>query len=87
MKIALYKSVKYKHFSVGEVEAFENSIDFVKISESMDVEFIDLDKSEINKKELALIDDEITNEMADSESRINMLKQKRQELLAIGSDE
>ncbi len=86
VKMAVYASVgNIKSTMVFEVSSYTESDNkkYIRISEIVEVDFPDLPKEEVNNKEVAIIENAIKNEMAKSESRLNKLKQRKQELLAI----
>lgn len=86
VKIAMYKGVKSYYTRVLSADVFEDDDDYIRVSEIVEVDFPDLPKEEVSTKEIAIIRKAITNEMAESESRLNVLKQTLQERLAIGDD-
>ncbi len=89
-KLAVYESLgNIKATMVFEANSYTESDDnnkYIRLSEIVEVDFVELPKEETSSKEIAIIEIDIKNEMAESESRINQLKQRKQELLAIGND-
>ncbi len=84
VKLAIYKSINNGGcLSFCNADIFDRFDDYIKLSETVEVDFPDLPKEEVNSKEIAIIDKAIQNEMAKSESRLNQLKQRKQELLAL----
>ncbi len=84
VKLAIYKSINSDGcLSFCNADIFDKFDDYIKLSEIVEVDFIDLPQEEANSKEVAIIENAIKNEMAKSESRLNKLKQRKQELLAI----
>lgn len=81
MKVALYKNVKYG-FETASGEGFENG-EYARVSEFADIEFIPLPYGESEKMQIAIIDKEIKSVMANSEQAINVLEQRKAELLAL----
>ena len=65
-----------------DLEYWENS-GYTVITEPVEVDFPDLSNEVIVNNEIAVIDMKIKSVMAESESTINKLKEKRQELLAL----
>ncbi len=88
MKIALYKNVLYDNESVYAANGFfEESEDYVRISEIIDIDFKMLPYGEAEEKEIALIDKQINEELADHSVKISQLESRKSELLAIGVDD
>ena len=65
-----------------DLEYWENS-GYTVITEPVEVDFPDLSHEEVVRNEIAVIDKKIKSVMAESESTINKLKEKKQELLAL----
>jgi hypothetical protein len=87
MKIALYKT-EYCTSAVFEASDWmDNEGSYIRISEIIEVEFVMLTKAETLSKEISLIDAQIEDLQMDYGSRISKLKEKKQELLAIGVDQ
>ena len=87
MKIALFKNVEYDHETIREYVEFDMfADDYLQLSEFVEVDFPLLDKSEVNKKQVAIIDKQIQKVKADYEVKLNGLESYKAELLAIGSD-
>ncbi len=88
MKIALYKNVVYDNESVYTANGFfEDHDDYVRISEIVEVDFKMLPYGVAAEKEIALIDKQINEEMADHSVKISQLESRKSELLAIGVDD
>lgn len=86
MKIALLKNVKYDYEVIREVDENGEPDEYhrdehVRISEPMDVEFTMIEADEQGLK-VKLIDDEISKTRANLE----LLEQKKADLLCIGYD-
>lgn len=75
-KIAVYEG-KYGQTEGGE--GLEGSKDYSRISEFVEVEFPSLPKDEIIRGRIFIIDEEMSNLF----SRIEDLRQRKQELLAL----
>ncbi len=90
VKLALYgRVVNIKSTVVFEANSYTESDyndKYIRLSDIVEVDFIELSHEETSSKEIAIIEIAIKNEMVESESRINHLKQRKQELLAIGND-
>ena len=65
-----------------DLEYWEKS-GYTVITEPVEVDFPDLSHEEVVKNEIEVIDKKIKSVMAESESTINRLKEKKQELLAL----
>ena len=87
MKIALYKSVEYGYESAKEAVLYEDDDSYIRTSEIVDIKFQRLPYGEAEKKEIAMIDKQINKVMAVSEAKINELKQKKADLLALTNQE
>ncbi len=87
-KVAMFKDIScgFLSESVCDVNIFKRISGYVQITETVEVEFTLLNDGEAEKQEIAIIEKKITEEMAESESRLTKLKQRKQELLAIGSE-
>lgn len=58
-------------------------LDWVAISEPVEVEFPELSNEVVVNKQIAVLDKKIQQVMAESEATLNQLKARKQELLAI----
>ncbi len=84
VKLAIYKSINSGGcLSFCDADIFDKFDDYIKLSETVEVDFPDLPKEEVNSKEIAVIRRSIKTEMAESESRLNVFRQREQELLAL----
>ena len=87
MKLALYKSIQYRSVCIHEVDEYmeymEESDDYIRVSEIIEVEFTELSASTINKQEIVAVDKAINKFMAEAELKLGELKQRKAELLAI----
>ncbi len=89
-KIAEYKMIVNEHIidSVGEWEDYmEDHQDYIRTSEVVEVELEKLPYGEAEKHEIDSIDKQIQKVRAETEVKIGRLETRRQELLAIGSDQ
>lgn len=82
MKVALFKHVEYGFEGVF-LGSFEDSDEYVRVTEYVDIEFTRLPDSETVKKSLAIIDkaaDAVREELG---RKLDGLDRRRQELLAL----
>jgi len=61
-------------------------LDYVAISEPVEVDFPELSNEVIVNKQIAILDKQITKIQAEAEASITQLKARKQELLAITHD-
>ncbi len=76
-----YYALIHKNDNNNDIFIPEN---FIQVSEVMDIDFAMLEEKETCLKEIAFLDKQIEYERAESESKVNVLLQRKQELLAIG---
>jgi len=57
--------------------------DWVQLTELVEIDFITINKDEVIKKQIAIIDDQITEENGKHYAEIKRLEQRKAELLAI----
>ena len=86
-KVVLMRNMEYNFESVvfaskGNDLSYYGD-EYVQLSEILEIDFPELDKEESIKKQVAVLDKQITKVMADSEVQITKLKARKQELLAI----
>ena len=82
MKIAQYKHLEYGYIyniSESEFDYHDNSDEYIRISETIEVDFPMLSNVDINSKKVAIIDEKIKKALAVLET----LEQQKAELLAI----
>lgn len=89
MKIRLYDS----GYSIVPIEIndegtcfADNALEYMAVSEIVEVDFPMLDANSVNKAKIKAIDERISMVQADCEVKVNQLKDERQKLLAIGHD-
>jgi len=88
MKVALYKCLSLDFDVLRDAgDLFEENDDYIRLTEIVDIDLKPLSDVNIINKEVAYIDNQIKRVQAVSEVRINELKQKKQELLALPSTE
>jgi len=84
MKIAQYKNIKYDFITYQEFPCcFDNLIEYVRISEPIEVEFIMLPTGDIVQKQVDAIDNEIDRLKTEMLEKIDELKGKKAELLSL----
>jgi len=81
-RLALYKSTEHG-FECTANESFEEVSGYVRLSEYVDIDFPDLPSSDIVAKQVAALNEEIQRVQADTERKLNGLRQQRDELLAL----
>jgi hypothetical protein len=85
MKLALYKPTGIGGYTIV-LETYEDPDDredYIRVSDVVDVDFPDRANSEIVAKELGCIDKQIKTVQVAAEVKLNELKQRRDELLAL----
>jgi hypothetical protein len=86
MKIAMYKIISCNLDVPREFNEYnENNDDLVRLTETVEVDFKPLQDEEVIKNQVDFLDNSIKQVQAAAESKINELKQKKQELLALPS--
>lgn len=84
MEVALYKNLNYNYELVADLkDKYDDKDDYVRISDIVEIRFDLLNDAEITKKHVSMIDKQIKTVQAAAESKLNELKQKRDELLAL----
>jgi len=68
-----------------DMSFFENQ-GYVQITEFVEIDFPDLAKDAIVNNQIVVLDKEINRVMAETEVKVNKLKARKQELLAISHD-
>ena len=92
LKLVLLKNIELDYETVRiieddrELERISEYSDCVMLSEAIDVDFPELDKEEITRKQVAVIDKQIHIARAKSEAVITELINRKQSLLAIGHE-
>jgi len=88
MRIAEFKRIgeSYTYNMVGSEEEYGDNDGYIRISEWAEVELVRLPYGEAEKAEINVIDKQIQVVQAAAETKINQLKERKAELLAIGSD-
>lgn len=61
----------------------DNDDDYIRLSEIVDVEFVDLPKEEVVPKQVKQIDEKISEARAKFQTAINLLEEQKSKLLAI----
>jgi hypothetical protein len=91
MKIAVYQvvgGVIAGHISVREyAEFWDESKDVVRLTEPLEVEFVDLPNADLAERQIAVIDAEIKEVRAELTAKITRLESRRAELLALPAPE
>ena len=87
-KICLINNVKFGFDQVqtvtnDDVLYWDDSNEYVQLSEVIEVEFPELSNKDVVKSQVALLDKQMTKVRADSEAAITALEGRKQELLAI----
>jgi hypothetical protein len=82
MKLAQFKNIEHDYTCI-DGEELDRISSYVRLSEWVEVEFTKLPYGEAEKKEIESIDKQIETVMAVSEKKINELKQKKDDLLAL----
>jgi len=88
MKVALFKDVKWGFISTMNADeggsfSFDNHPDYVRISETVEVDFPMLNINQVIDRQIACIDKQITNARAECERHVTALERQKQELLAL----
>jgi len=91
MELVLEKNLEYGYTTISELQedgltVLHANPNYLVVSDVVDVEFNMISDAEIVTAEIDAIDDAINKEMADSEVRVNAMRQRKAELLAIGQD-
>jgi hypothetical protein len=92
MKIALFKNTQYDFNTVvicdGEGLCYwdDGEHSYIRISETIDIDFPMLDRQTAVNRQLAAIDKQIQSVRAECEVKIGRLDRQKQELLALPSD-
>ena len=82
MKIAQFRSSVYNLISVSD-EVLERCEDYVRISEYVEVDFVERNKEDVVNDEIAVIDTQIKTVNLDAYKKTSELEQRKAELLAI----
>ena len=82
MNIALFNKLQYDFETTGE-ESLEGGANYVRLSEYVEVDFPTLDIGDIINGQVEVIDAQIKTEQVAAEIKLNELKQRRDELLAL----
>lgn len=88
-KIGFYKNIEHDYLIIQplygkEPEDLFGSSDYIYLEVSIDV---DVEFKDTRQQEVDAIDKQITQVMAEYENRLNILRGKKQELLALESDQ
>ena len=82
MKIALFKNVQHDFETAGE-EGLDGCAGYARLSEYVEVDFPMLDAETLTKIQIDIIDTQIKTVQVAAEVKLNELKQRRDELLAL----
>ena len=91
-RIAVFKNVKYDYDTIIEIDNdgkcfADKDSEHVRLTSDAVVDFQDLSKTDILSKQIEAIDAEIESVKVAFSEKINLLDQKKQELLALPSGE
>ena len=83
MKIALYKGVQFNTEIILQcIHDDDDTDEYIRISEVMEVDFIMLQNDKVSAKEIAILEKEKTDIQAETQLKINELDRRIGELLA-----
>ena len=85
MSIAQYKNIPHDYICYQEYpnQYYENNIDYVRLTEPLEVEFIMLPTGDIVQKQVDAIDNEIDRLKTEMLKKIDALKGNKAELLSL----
>ena len=83
MKIALYKTIGGSILVNDACDWIENDNDYIRFTEVIDIDFVDLPKEEVVPKQVQQIENRITEARVKFHQAIEVLEEQKSKLLAI----
>lgn len=83
MKIARFKNMEMDYFSICDWTEEMTPDSFIRVSEYVDVEFVEYSDQELVDKQIAVIDKQIQTVQAATSVKLDELEQRKAELLAL----
>jgi len=88
VKIAQYRSVKHDYITIGESrEFYENKDDFIRMTEYVEVDFVERPREEIVNIEIQALKDLKKEIHAAAQARVMEIDRKISDLLAITQED
>jgi len=82
VRVAQFKSLKYDYITVS-AEGLDGADEYIRVSEYIDVDFVERDPRETIEQEVDTIDKQIQTVQAAAQVKLNELEQRKNDLLAL----